>query len=59
MQVHRSWWVGHSAIATLDSPSAPKQIVLKNGLTVPVSRSYRIKVVEACNMVTGERANLV
>ena len=42
MQVHRSWWVSSSAI----EGSAGDTLRLRNGLTVPVSRSFRVQARE-------------
>jgi hypothetical protein len=39
LQVHRSWWVAHDAIAERRGGDAPR-LILRNGLTVPVSRSW-------------------
>jgi LytTr DNA-binding domain len=38
MQVHRSWWVAHDTIATVERDGRAGTVVLTNGLRVPVSR---------------------
>jgi len=43
LQVHRSWWVAHDAIAERRGGDAPR-LILRNGLTVPVSRSWASRV---------------
>lgn len=40
MQVHRSWWVAHGAADALQRGNGRTVLVLKNGLEVPVSRTY-------------------
>lgn len=45
-QVHRSWWVAEGAIQSVER--GPRSIlVLRNGLRVPVSKSFREQVKEA------------
>lgn len=39
IQVHRSWWVANDAIASISKQKRDYKISLKNGMTVPVSRS--------------------
>jgi hypothetical protein len=39
-QIHRSWWVAKHAIAKFDKKPEGGNIILHNGLTVPVSRRY-------------------
>jgi hypothetical protein len=39
MQVHRSWWVSFAAITQMRKTGRDKEIVLNNGVVVPVSRS--------------------
>ncbi|MEI6202778.1 MAG: LytTR family DNA-binding domain-containing protein [Enhydrobacter sp.] len=39
-QVHRSWWVAEGAVASAERGARP-QLVLRNGLKVPVSKTYR------------------
>jgi hypothetical protein len=41
-QVHRSYWVAKDASALTEQDGTKTQIVLKNGLKVPVSRTYKI-----------------
>lgn len=38
-QVHRSWWVAEGAVTWVER--APAAGVLRNGLKVPVSKSFR------------------
>jgi LytTr DNA-binding domain len=38
IQVHRSWWVAHDAIASAERDGRVATLVLTNGLRVPVSR---------------------
>jgi DNA-binding LytR/AlgR family response regulator len=40
LQVHRSWWVAHAAIAAVNRNNGRTALLLKNGLEVPVSRTY-------------------
>ena len=44
MQVHRSWWVAHNAVDTLRRDGGRTVLLLKNGLEVPVSRTYLASV---------------
>ncbi len=46
-QVHRSWWVAEGAIASVDRNGGRPFLVLRNGLRVPVSKTYRDQVREA------------
>jgi len=46
-QVHRSWWVAEGAIASVDRNGGRPVLVLRNGLRVPVSKTYRDQVREA------------
>jgi len=39
-QVHRSWWVAEGAVAETERGARPL-LVLRNGLKVPVSKSFR------------------
>jgi LytTr DNA-binding domain len=39
-QVHRSWWVADGAVSATERGARP-QLVLRNGLKVPVSKSFR------------------
>jgi hypothetical protein len=40
-QVHRSWWVAETAVASTERAGPRTLLVLRNGLRVPVSRSFR------------------
>jgi hypothetical protein len=40
-QVHRSWWVADGAVTGNERAGARTLLVLRNGLTVPVSKSFR------------------
>jgi hypothetical protein len=40
-QVHRSWWVAEGAVAEAERAGARTLLVLRNGLKVPVSKSFR------------------
>lgn len=40
LQVHRSWWVARAAIESVSRSNGRTALVLKNGLEVPVSRTY-------------------
>lgn len=40
-QVHRSWWVADGAVTTSERNGARVLLVLRNGLKVPVSKSFR------------------
>ncbi|WP_230550494.1 LytTR family DNA-binding domain-containing protein [Reyranella aquatilis] len=46
-QVHRSWWVATGAIASVDRTGGRLVLTLRNGLKVPVSKTYRDSVREA------------
>jgi hypothetical protein len=46
-QVHRSWWVAHGAIASVERTAGRVILLLRNGLRVPVSKTYRDQVKEA------------
>jgi DNA-binding LytR/AlgR family response regulator len=46
-QVHRSWWVAEGAIASAERDARRPVLVLRNGLRVPVSKSFRDQVKEA------------
>ena len=46
-QVHRSWWVAEGAIASVERTAGRLVLVLRNGLSVPVSKTYRDQVKEA------------
>lgn len=47
LQVHRSFWINTTAIDHIRRSGRSYEIVLKSGLEVPVSRSYRYAVKEA------------
>lgn len=47
LQVHRSWWVAEGAIASIERSAGRLILVLRNGLRVPVSKTYRDQVKEA------------
>jgi hypothetical protein len=47
IQVHRSHWVKLDAITEVQKNGHALQILMCNGLSVPVSRSYRLKLSEA------------
>ncbi len=40
LRVHRSWWVAKSAIKNTRRANGKVTLILKNGQTIPVSRSY-------------------
>ena len=44
LQVHRSWWVAHDAIREVIRVDQRSHIVLRNGLRVPVGRTYSAAV---------------
>lgn len=46
-QVHRSWWVAEGAVASVDRSAGRLVLILRNGLQVPVSKTYRDSVKEA------------
>lgn len=46
-QVHRSWWVAESAVASVERSNGRLRLVLRNGLRVPVSKSFREQVKDA------------
>lgn len=46
-QVHRSWWVAEGAIASVERDPRRPILVLRNGLRVPVSKTFRDPVREA------------
>jgi len=41
LQVHRSYWVAKAAIERIEAASTSYEIILKNGLRVPVSRTFK------------------
>lgn len=47
LKVHRSFWVNTEAIDSIRRAGRSYEIVLKNGLEIPVSRSYRQTVKDA------------
>lgn len=44
IQVHRSWWVADGAVHDVNRAGEGLQLTLRNGLKVPVSRSYAVQV---------------
>lgn len=44
LQVHRSWWVARDALDSVAREAGKPVLKLHNGLTVPVSRSFRAAV---------------
>ena len=40
-QVHRSWWVAEDAVTSTERSGARTLLVLRNGLKVPVSKTFR------------------
>ncbi len=46
-QVHRSWWVAEGAVASAERDARRPILVLRNGLRVPVSKTYRDQVKQA------------
>ena len=44
LQVHRSWWVAHDAICEIIRAEQRSHIRLRNGLLVPVGRTYSAAV---------------
>lgn len=46
-QVHRSWWVAEGAVASAERDARRPMLVLRNGLRVPVSKTYRDQVKQA------------
>jgi hypothetical protein len=43
-QVHRSWWVAEGAIGSVERNAGRNVLVLRNGLRVPVSKTFREQV---------------
>jgi DNA-binding LytR/AlgR family response regulator len=43
-QVHRSWWVAEGAVASAERDTRRPMLVLRNGLRVPVSKTFRDQV---------------
>ncbi len=41
MRVHRSWWVARAAVTGLRREGTRLELLLENGLTVPVGKTYR------------------
>jgi DNA-binding LytR/AlgR family response regulator len=41
LQVHRSWWVAHGAVQGANRDGPRLTLVLRNGLDVPVSKTWR------------------
>ncbi|MEZ5800845.1 MAG: LytTR family DNA-binding domain-containing protein [Nitratireductor sp.] len=48
-RVHRSWWVAAAHASRLERGDGRMELILSNGTSVPVSRSYR----EAAQVNTG------
>ncbi|MEG2313361.1 LytTR family transcriptional regulator DNA-binding domain-containing protein [Brevundimonas sp.] len=46
-RVHRSWWVAASAIESATWNRSSGELMLKNGMTLPVSKTYRHALKEA------------
>jgi len=46
-QVHRSWWVAEGALAKSERDNGRNVLVLRNGLRVPVSKTFRDQVKQA------------
>jgi len=46
-QVHRSWWVAEGAVAAVERSNGRLTLLLRNGLRVPVSKSFREQVKDA------------
>ena len=46
-QMHRSWWVAEGAVASAERDQRRPMLVLRNGLRVPVSKSFRDQVKQA------------
>lgn len=40
-QVHRSWWVAEGAVSSTERSGARMLLVLRNGLKVPISKTFR------------------
>ena len=47
LQVHRGWWVASDAVESIERAGDGLQLNLRNGLSVPVSRSYAQQVRKA------------
>jgi DNA-binding LytR/AlgR family response regulator len=46
-QVHRSWWVAEGAVASAERDARRSLLVLRSGLRVPVSKTFRDQVKQA------------
>ena len=46
-QVHRSWWVAEGAVVSAERSAGRTLLVLRNGLSMPVSKSFHEQVKEA------------
>jgi hypothetical protein len=46
-QVHRSWWVAEGAVSSAERNGRRPVLVLRNGLQVPVSKTYQDQVKQA------------
>ncbi|MEO0939894.1 MAG: LytTR family DNA-binding domain-containing protein [Pseudomonadota bacterium] len=44
IRIHRSWWVARDAVTALRSEAGVPVVVLKDGRTLPVGRTYRKRV---------------
>lgn len=57
LQVHRSWWVAHGAVRAWSGDARALELVLDNGLRVPVARS-RIAAIRAAGWLahTGDES---
>jgi hypothetical protein len=49
LQVHRSWWVAREGVADTKNVKGRRFLILKNGETAPVSRSY-LNAVKSANL---------
>jgi DNA-binding LytR/AlgR family response regulator len=47
LQVHRRWWVATQAVESISKEGEGLQLRLRNGLKVPVSRSFAQQVRKA------------
>lgn len=44
LQTHRSWWVAEAGLSDVTKENGQTKLVLKSGITVPVSRTYQAAV---------------
>ena len=56
LQVHRSWWVAHGAVRASTGDSRSLELILTNGVSVPVARS-RIAAVRAAHWLNRAAGN--